>query len=213
MGGGDVVCGRGAGAGPGGGPRFGGYPRIVGWGHCVGCGAHDCGGGRGSGWGIGPGSRVVEALPPPRVSPFPAAFQDISLLVSACVPAQAVADAVREGAGELLEDIELPGVCTGSADRRGSHVADIRAAVPRAGSHADRSRRQCGPRCCGTSRSGGGRRCIARLEPRNQGGPVRFGQNLGGAVGARGVTVVQPLGIPPFEPRAELRCAQSQVNP
>jgi phenylalanyl-tRNA synthetase beta chain len=67
--------------------------------------------------GIGPGSRVVEALPAPRVSPFPAVFQDVSLVVSVRVPAQAVADAVREGAGELLEDIELLGVFTGSADR------------------------------------------------------------------------------------------------
>ncbi len=56
---------------------------------------------------------VVEALPAPRVSPFPAVFQDVSLVVSADVPAQAVADAVRAGAGELLEDIQLFDVFTG----------------------------------------------------------------------------------------------------
>jgi phenylalanyl-tRNA synthetase beta chain len=56
---------------------------------------------------------VFEALPTPRVSPFPAVFQDVSLVVSAYVPAQAVADAVREGAGELLEDIQLFDVFTG----------------------------------------------------------------------------------------------------
>ena len=56
---------------------------------------------------------AVEALPAPRVSPFPAVFQDVSLVVSADVPAQAVADAVREGAGELLEDIQLFDVFTG----------------------------------------------------------------------------------------------------
>lgn len=50
---------------------------------------------------------VVEALAAPRVSPFPAVFQDVSLVVSADVPAQAVEDAVREGAGELLEHIQL----------------------------------------------------------------------------------------------------------
>jgi phenylalanyl-tRNA synthetase beta chain len=55
----------------------------------------------------------VEALPAPRVSPFPAVFQDVSLVVSSDVPAQAVADAVREGAGELLEDIQLFDVFTG----------------------------------------------------------------------------------------------------
>ncbi len=56
---------------------------------------------------------IVEAVPAPRVSPFPAVFQDVSLVVSAHVPAQAVADAVREGAGELLEDIQLFDVFTG----------------------------------------------------------------------------------------------------
>jgi len=55
----------------------------------------------------------VEALPAPRVSPFPAVFQDVSLVVSSDVPAQAVEDAVREGAGELLEDIQLFDVFTG----------------------------------------------------------------------------------------------------
>jgi phenylalanyl-tRNA synthetase beta chain len=56
---------------------------------------------------------IAEALPAPRVSPFPAVFQDVSLVVAANVPAQAVADAVREGAGELLEDIQLFDVFTG----------------------------------------------------------------------------------------------------
>jgi phenylalanyl-tRNA synthetase beta chain len=56
---------------------------------------------------------ILEALPAPRVSPFPAVFQDVSLVVPANVPAQAVADAVREGAGELLEDIQLFDVFTG----------------------------------------------------------------------------------------------------
>jgi phenylalanyl-tRNA synthetase beta chain len=56
---------------------------------------------------------VVEALPAPTVSPFPAVFQDVSLVVPAQVPAQAVQDAVREGAGELLEDIALFDIFTG----------------------------------------------------------------------------------------------------
>ncbi len=56
---------------------------------------------------------IVEAFPAPRVSPFPAVFQDVSLVVPANVPAQAVADAVREGAGELLEAMELFDVFTG----------------------------------------------------------------------------------------------------
>ncbi|MGH3558409.1 MAG: phenylalanine--tRNA ligase subunit beta, partial [Mycobacterium sp.] len=50
---------------------------------------------------------VTEALPAPRVSPFPAVFQDVSLVVDIDVAAQAVLDALRDGAGALLEDIRL----------------------------------------------------------------------------------------------------------
>ena len=56
---------------------------------------------------------IVEALPAPRVSPFPAVFQDVSLVVDADVAAQTVQDAVRDGAGELLEDVWLFDVYTG----------------------------------------------------------------------------------------------------
>ncbi|WP_204810258.1 phenylalanine--tRNA ligase subunit beta [Mycobacterium riyadhense] len=56
---------------------------------------------------------IVEGVPAPSVSPFPAVFQDVSLVVSADVPAQSVADAVREGAGDLLEHIELFDVFAG----------------------------------------------------------------------------------------------------
>jgi phenylalanyl-tRNA synthetase beta chain len=56
---------------------------------------------------------IVDAFPAPRVSPFPAVFQDVSLVVDADVPAQTVEDAVRDGAGELLEDVRLFDVYTG----------------------------------------------------------------------------------------------------
>lgn len=56
---------------------------------------------------------VAESLPAPQVSPFPAVFQDVSLIVDDSVAAQAVVDAVRDGAGELLEDIRLFDVYTG----------------------------------------------------------------------------------------------------
>jgi phenylalanyl-tRNA synthetase beta chain len=56
---------------------------------------------------------IVEAVPAPRVSPFPAVFQDVSLVVDVDVAAQAVQDAVRDGAGELLEDVRLFDVYTG----------------------------------------------------------------------------------------------------
>ncbi|MBS9533070.1 phenylalanine--tRNA ligase subunit beta [Mycobacterium sp. M1] len=56
---------------------------------------------------------LAQALPAPRVSPFPAVFQDVALVVESSVTAQAVADAVRDGAGELLEDVSLFDVYTG----------------------------------------------------------------------------------------------------
>ncbi|WP_193047578.1 phenylalanine--tRNA ligase subunit beta [Mycolicibacterium baixiangningiae] len=56
---------------------------------------------------------MTELLPAPRVSPFPAVFQDVSLIVSDDVAAQSVVDAVRSGAGELLEDVRLFDVYTG----------------------------------------------------------------------------------------------------
>lgn len=56
---------------------------------------------------------ITELLPAPRVSPFPAVFQDVSLIVADDVAAQSVIDAVRSGAGELLEDVRLFDVYTG----------------------------------------------------------------------------------------------------
>ncbi|MGA9488909.1 MAG: phenylalanine--tRNA ligase subunit beta [Mycobacterium sp.] len=56
---------------------------------------------------------IGDALPAPRVSPFPAVFQDVSLVVDADVAAQTVEDAVRAGAGELLEEVRLFDVFTG----------------------------------------------------------------------------------------------------
>ena len=56
---------------------------------------------------------IVDTFPAPRVSPFPAVFQDLSLVVDADLPAQTVEDAVRDGAGELLEDVRLFDVYTG----------------------------------------------------------------------------------------------------
>ena len=47
------------------------------------------------------------------MSPFPAVFQDVALIVDDEVAAQSVVDAVREGAGELLEDVRLFDVYTG----------------------------------------------------------------------------------------------------
>jgi phenylalanyl-tRNA synthetase beta chain len=56
---------------------------------------------------------LTERLAAPAVSPFPAVFQDVSLIVGDDVAAQAVVDAVRSGAGELLEDVRLFDVYTG----------------------------------------------------------------------------------------------------
>ncbi|AXE84665.1 phenylalanine--tRNA ligase subunit beta [Streptomyces sp. Go-475] len=43
----------------------------------------------------------------PRISTFPVATQDVALVVDAVVPAAEVEEALREGAGELLESIRL----------------------------------------------------------------------------------------------------------
>ncbi|MGV0718992.1 phenylalanine--tRNA ligase subunit beta [Mycolicibacterium sp. XJ662] len=56
---------------------------------------------------------VVERRPAPAVSPFPAVFQDVSLVVDADVSAQSVIEAVREGAGPLVEDVRLFDVYAG----------------------------------------------------------------------------------------------------
>jgi phenylalanyl-tRNA synthetase beta chain len=56
---------------------------------------------------------ITEAMPAPAVSPFPAVFQDVSLIVGEDIAAAAVVDAVRDGAGELLEDVRLFDVYTG----------------------------------------------------------------------------------------------------
>ena len=56
---------------------------------------------------------LTESLPAPRVSPFPAVFQDVSLVVADDIAAQDVVEAVRTGAGDLLEDVTLFDVYTG----------------------------------------------------------------------------------------------------
>jgi phenylalanyl-tRNA synthetase beta chain len=56
---------------------------------------------------------IVETLPAPAVSPFPAVFQDVSLVVGEDVAAADVVAAVRDGAGALLEDVRLFDVYTG----------------------------------------------------------------------------------------------------
>ncbi|MEO9330512.1 phenylalanine--tRNA ligase subunit beta [Gordonia aurantiaca] len=52
-------------------------------------------------------------LPAPSVSVFPAVLQDVNVVVARDVPAAEVEKALREGAGELLEDISLFDVFTG----------------------------------------------------------------------------------------------------
>ncbi|MGA9870871.1 MAG: phenylalanine--tRNA ligase subunit beta [Rhodococcus sp. (in: high G+C Gram-positive bacteria)] len=50
---------------------------------------------------------IVESLPAPVVSPFPAVLQDVAVVVDKSVPAAAVEGALTSGAGELLESIRL----------------------------------------------------------------------------------------------------------
>ncbi|WP_070378706.1 phenylalanine--tRNA ligase subunit beta [Rhodococcus sp. WMMA185] len=50
---------------------------------------------------------LVENLPAPTVSPFPAVLQDVAVVVDATVPAADVQAALKSGGGELLEDVRL----------------------------------------------------------------------------------------------------------
>ncbi|MDB1088991.1 phenylalanine--tRNA ligase subunit beta [Streptomyces sp. ACA25] len=53
------------------------------------------------------------SLPAPRISTFPVATQDVALVVDAAVPSAEVAEALRAGAGELLESLRLFDVYSG----------------------------------------------------------------------------------------------------
>lgn len=63
-------------------------------------------------------TRVAAAMPglvqAPAVSSYPIATQDVALIVPSATPEVAVAAALREGAGELLESIRLFDVYTGA---------------------------------------------------------------------------------------------------
>ena len=76
------------------------------------------------------------------MSPFPAVFQDVSLIVAEDVAAQAVVDAVREGAGELLEDVRLFDVYTGPQIGEGRKSLALALRFRAAGPDADRGRGQ-----------------------------------------------------------------------
>ncbi|WP_336671720.1 phenylalanine--tRNA ligase subunit beta [Tsukamurella sp. USMM236] len=57
---------------------------------------------------------LVENLPAPVISPFPAVLQDVAVVVDAAVPAETVRAALADGAGELLEAISLFDVFAGA---------------------------------------------------------------------------------------------------
>ncbi len=56
---------------------------------------------------------LIDRRPAPEVSPYPPVLQDIALVVDAAVPAAALTATLRQGAGELLEDLRLFDVYTG----------------------------------------------------------------------------------------------------
>ncbi|HJR38764.1 MAG TPA: phenylalanine--tRNA ligase subunit beta, partial [Nocardioidaceae bacterium] len=58
-------------------------------------------------------ARAVPIAPAPRFSTFPVAKEDVALVVDAAVTAAAVAETLREGAGELLESVRLFDLYTG----------------------------------------------------------------------------------------------------
>jgi len=59
------------------------------------------------------GLPLVERRPAPSPSPYPPVLLDVALVVAADVPAAEVADALRGGGGDLLEELHLFDVFTG----------------------------------------------------------------------------------------------------
>jgi phenylalanyl-tRNA synthetase beta chain len=57
---------------------------------------------------------LVEDHPAPRVSPYPPVGVDVALVADAGVPAADLTDALRDGGGDLLEDVRLFDVYTGA---------------------------------------------------------------------------------------------------
>ncbi len=62
---------------------------------------------------------LVDVLPSPQVSSYPPVLLDVALVVDATVPAAEVAHALTEGGGELLEDLRLFDVYTGTQTGEG----------------------------------------------------------------------------------------------
>ncbi len=75
---------------------------------------------------------VAEPVRGPALSAYPLATQDVALVVGQEVPAAEVAAALRDGAGELLEDLRLFDVYTGAqlADGRKSLAYTLRLRAP-----------------------------------------------------------------------------------
>ncbi|GED97727.1 phenylalanine--tRNA ligase subunit beta [Gordonia crocea] len=63
---------------------------------------------------------LTVTLPAPSLSAFPAVLQDVAVVVAETVPAADVAAALRDGAGELLESLELFDVYTGDQVGQGN---------------------------------------------------------------------------------------------
>ncbi|MBB4856083.1 phenylalanyl-tRNA synthetase beta chain [Mycobacteroides chelonae] len=69
---------------------------------------------------------ATNPLPAPRISPFPAVLQDVSLVVTEAVSSDTVTGALRDGAGELLEDVRLVEVYTGPQVGEGNKSLNFR---------------------------------------------------------------------------------------
>ena len=104
------------------------------------------------------GERVTAAT----LSTFPAATQDVSLVVGAEVPAAAVKAALTEGAGELLESVRIVDDYRGAGLAGGLEEPDVRPALPRARPHPDGGRGDRGE----ARRSRGGAGPLRRDPPR-----------------------------------------------
>ena len=105
----------------------------------------------------------------PTISGFPLAKEDVALVVAEDVTAASVEEALRAGAGELLESLRLFDVYRDERLGAGRKSLGVRAALPRARPDADR-RRGLGGQGRGGRRGGSAtRRGAAQLSDGYQG--------------------------------------------
>ncbi len=106
---------------------------------------------------------ITETLPAPAVSPFPAVFQDVALIVDARGRRAKRCRRGARGRGGVARGRPVVRRVHRAADRPGSQVDCAGAAISRRGPHPDRGRGQRRPRRCSRERRAASRGRAAAL--------------------------------------------------